>query len=892
MRNKQADDEFLMGERKRDKDYYVRMCTLLISRSQLSGSNHESRYKKNTDIVFGRFSIQDLVETDISDDEDTLFHNIPVLTSVFNLLRGENLTIPFKPTVVVDSVKGVSLYQEYYNKKFRSFIEKKVEARTKMLQIQEQGEEVPPSVQRQAEVTQEELKDLEKQIKKGFMPTLAKLATKCIKYVDKSEDVQWKLSQGYEDTIKVNGEIHKVDIRAGEVTHQRIPPDQFAGGGSDNNFYIDEWEWATSYTDMTPTQIVEYYYDHLSEEDIKSLKDHNINNMSSNSGVQMYDQMYLGTTNTTQYITNDGVKTSTVNSYNNKLRVWHTCMKEPVRTGILTYEEEEFGFPIEEKVDEYFKIEEFKQSLIEDAIASLEQERLQERQAEQQAQQEQMQPQQQGQPSPPQDTQMLDSMIIEDDSVQEEPLITEEDIAQITQHIEETTSIEWIVSIEVKECYKIENVYKEGNYSGNDEEMDSIYFNYGINEYQVKYGENKARTRLPYTGMLLSEPSIVDLSKEFILQWLIINKQEELLIKKAKGIIMLMDINMIPDMVEGKGENNEDNTDIWLKMLMNDGIGFIDTKENPQAGQIVKSIDLSLTDTIQNLQAMKANIEAKFKEMIGITPQRQGAIKPTEAVGNVENAQVQSAYITEIYNRRHQMVIERFLTLMLYCIKTTWTSDMRKSFITEGEVEVIEMLEDFPFHDYMVYLTNSNEERLKKQRILQSAEGAMSGGHISLVQFAKLTQSSSVNEAINMLQEIEDDVMLQQQQQQEQQAEQQQQLQQAQAQAEQEKLQQEISKLQLELENTYKIHAETLAFKREELASKTGIEESKIANSGVDDGGQQVLTDMIKHQDSMDKEQQKIDIDKDRQSEEVRNNKDKTKVEYKKITNSNNGNSN
>ena len=100
------DYKFLMEEKKRDDDYYKYMCNMLIGRSQLHGNADNTRYKKNTDIVFGNFTLQDLVQTDIKEDEDTLFHNIPVLLSVYNLLRGENTTIPFKPTVVVDSSKS------------------------------------------------------------------------------------------------------------------------------------------------------------------------------------------------------------------------------------------------------------------------------------------------------------------------------------------------------------------------------------------------------------------------------------------------------------------------------------------------------------------------------------------------------------------------------------------------------------------------------------------------------------------------------------------------------------------------------------------------------------------------------------------------------------------
>jgi len=180
---------------------------------------------------------------------------------------------------------------------------------------------------------------------------------------------------------------------------------------------------------------------------------------------------------------------------------------------------------------------------------------------------------------------------------------------------------------------------------------------------QYKSLDNPQSCKLPYTGISDIHLSVVKRVKEIQYLYNIIMYRMELAIARAKGKLMVMDTAQIP---------TSEGMDLakWINYADTSGFAFVNSFEEgkgvfggqrPNFNQFT-SIDLTMSNTIQQYVGIADKLDALIEDITGVTRQRQGQISQYETQGGVERSVVQSSAITEYLFYRHNRVKKKVIT--------------------------------------------------------------------------------------------------------------------------------------------------------------------------------------------------------------------------------------
>ena len=222
-------------------------------------------------------------------------------------------------------------------------------------------------------------------------------------------------------------------------------------------------------------------------------------------------------------------------------------------------------------------------------------------------------------------------------------------------------------------------------------------------------------------------------------------------------------------------------------------------------------IDLEMGNYIQNHISMLDFIERRLGDLIGITPQRKGAIDNRETVGGVERSVQQSSLITEKWFSVHDNTRKRALRALLEAAKVAWKgkSFVREFVLDNGTKEIL----DFDYNvfiesTYGVDITNGSNDTQALQAMRQLGETFIqNGGSISIV--ADLYRTKSVTDLQRKIETYEEELQRRQQDAQNAELQSAQQAQQAQQEFEMYKLELESQEKELDRELAqYKINSD------------------------------------------------------------------------------------
>jgi hypothetical protein len=306
---------------------------------------------------------------------------------------------------------------------------------------------------------------------------------------------------------------------------------------------------------------------------------------------------------------------------------------------------------------------------------------------------------------------------------------------------------------------------------------------------QVRSMDNPYHAPLPYVGRVYNstnsfQTSFVDLIKPHQYLYIITWFRLEAEIAKAKGKKMVFDLAQLP---RSEGFDLEK----WMYFFDNVGLAVINSFEEGKGkfqGQTsnfnqFQAIDMTLSQSIQQYISIMDKIEDTINKIVGITPQREGAIHQSETVGGVQRAVANSSLITEPWFYIHNEVKREVLTQMLECSKFAFPKNKKVHNIIDGVEKVFVDLdmEKFSDSDYSVFVTDSTQEHNTFQKLEGLAQQALAAGAVSYSDIIKLYKAKSVGELSHLIEESE--AKRQDQAQAQQQAQQQMQQQQIQAQA-------------------------------------------------------------------------------------------------------------
>lgn len=353
--------------------------------------------------------------------------------------------------------------------------------------------------------------------------------------------------------------------------------------------------------------------------------------------------------------------------------------------------------------------------------------------------------------------------------------------------------IEWLWITEVHEGYRIDT---------------DIYLRMRAIPYQRNQVNQLSSCKLPYNGKRYSNInapniSVMKLGLPYQILYIIVMYQIELMLGKNKGHIVMIDKSLIPT----TGDWDEEKFMYYAEAL---GYAFVDGSKarNMNINQVLQ------TSTIQHIGELIKVAEFyknEFKNLLGITPQREGQINSSDSVGGTNASISQSYTISEEIFANYEELLERDLQGLLDLSKFAWingkkammvSNDMRNQLL---EIEP----EKYAEIDFGVMVTKNAKELQTLQTLKQNAQAFAQNGS-SPETVLEIIHSQNVSELRNKLK----DVAAKMEKQMEQQSKSAEQL-------EQQKL--EIQKQLAEMQHQYDVAIENMITEREmALADKKG----------------------------------------------------------------------
>lgn len=249
----------------------------------------------------------------------------------------------------------------------------------------------------------------------------------------------------------------------------------------------------------------------------------------------------------------------------------------------------------------------------------------------------------------------------------------------------------------------------------------------------------------------------------------------------------------------------------------------------------IAAVDLELGNSIQMCIELLEFIKNELSEVTGITKQREGQIASRETVGGVERSVLQSSATTEWIFSNHDNTKRRVMDCFIETAKIAMMgSNLKFQYLLDDATQHIMDIpgDEFSENDYGVVIDNSNNIEELNQKLDILAQAALQNQTLSFSTIMKIYTSQSNAEKIRIIERDEQQRQQQAQQQQQQEMEMQQQQLQAQAEAEQKKL--ELDKQINDDNNNTKLQVELLKLTNnsvddgvDELEHKTKEHEEK-----------------------------------------------------------------
>lgn len=312
----------------------------------------------------------------------------------------------------------------------------------------------------------------------------------------------------------------------------------------------------------------------------------------------------------------------------------------------------------------------------------------------------------------------------------------------------------------------------------------------------------------------------------------------------------------------------------------------------------ITALDLTMSNVIAEYIQLMDKIEELAGTISGITAQREGAVRSSEMVGNVERSVVQSSHITEPLFWVHNQCKRRVLNMLLNTAKGAWeeTGKQKLQYIFDnGERAFLDITPKFYYEDMDVFVSDTSKDLENIQKLQQLIQPAMQNG-ASLLEAAEVLTNDNFNIIKQKLKDMQTRQEQMQQQQQEAEAQQQQQLQQMQNEAKQQELmlqeaQMDLQRYQIDQDNQTKIAVA-------QINAYRGTEELDQDQNGIPDPieiGKQAIEQQKINQEAYNKryeakqkreiEDQKIQLEKDKMKHEteLQSQKDKAAMEREQL---------
>lgn len=313
----------------------------------------------------------------------------------------------------------------------------------------------------------------------------------------------------------------------------------------------------------------------------------------------------------------------------------------------------------------------------------------------------------------------------------------------------------------------------------------------------------------------------------------------------------------------------------WMYYAKTAGIVLVDPfKEGPgrfkdKAGgtfQVAPVMDAELGNSIQSMVAILQYIEQTLANMVGVTPQRLGAIQNRETVGGVERSTMQSSHTTrwyfEKFNDLKKRVCECFLDTAKVAAKGR---NLKFQYITSDLTQAVMDIDGDEFNEceFGIITDNSYDMERLRQQIEGTAQMAVQAGSMAFSSYLRLHSTDSLQEKIKIIEQAE-----------QQQVEMNQQAQQQQQQIEEKKLQAEQAKMQQEDALNQRDNETRILVAQINAMYKKDADGDGLVNEGSEDSSRD-LDEKVREFD------EKMRLERDKLAWEKQKNKDNNDLKLK-----------
>lgn len=305
---------------------------------------------------------------------------------------------------------------------------------------------------------------------------------------------------------------------------------------------------------------------------------------------------------------------------------------------------------------------------------------------------------------------------------------------------------------------------------------ESVYVNIRPMVTQFNRLSNPSRCHFGIVGSIynLNEDrpfSLVDMMKPYNYMYDVIHDRLNKLIAKNWGNLLELDLANLPqgfDIEKWLYYARESN--LVIKNSFNEGNKGAATGK--LAGALNNNgkgvIPFDMGQTIQSYVTYLEYLKKEMGDVVGISPQREGAVSNRETVGGVERATVQSAHITEWLFSIHNDVKRRVYETFLEVAKIAMQGQSKKFsyLLSDNSLAIMDIDGDeFAECDYGLAVDYSNEAQSLKQNLETLAQAALQTQALSFSSIMQLYGSSSLAEKQRLVEKAENDIKQQQQQQ-------------------------------------------------------------------------------------------------------------------------------
>ena len=271
--------------------------------------------------------------------------------------------------------------------------------------------------------------------------------------------------------------------------------------------------------------------------------------------------------------------------------------------------------------------------------------------------------------------------------------------------------------------------------------------------------KNNQTKNLPYIGYIYNNvnsiaTSLVDLVKAHQYTYIVVWWRLEQELAKAKGKKFIMDMAQLPKSMGW-------DVDKWMYYFENVGVVWINSKEEGRKGDPssvaqfnqFNAIDMSLSQVVVQYMAVLEKLEKLVEDIMGVSPQRMGDVKPSETATGAQTSISRSTNVTRPWFYFHDLVKEAVLDELLELAKIAYIDGREMELVLdEFEVQTLVIDGDKLNGSQMgVFVTNSYEDRQNKDKMENLLTIAVQQGKASLVDVAKTLDSKSMSYTISTL---------------------------------------------------------------------------------------------------------------------------------------------